>query len=85
MLLSLSLLEMSEYCGVDADSITLITNSIFNSEQSLMKMILEDYNIKMVSAPADGFLTQLETGCSKFIAPIIALNWLVYDQRFQLQ
>jgi hypothetical protein len=48
------LLEMSQFGGSDANSITAGINSVFQSDSSFFKISNEDYDKKLVSATADG-------------------------------
>lgn len=52
--LIVSLLEMSEYGGVDANSIKMGIDSIFNEENGVFKLSEDDYKNKLVSATTDG-------------------------------
>ena len=66
-----SLLEMSEYGGVDADSIKLGIDSVFKEENGVIRLSDDEYMHKLVSATSDGasvntgayngVLTQLST------------------------
>ncbi len=52
--LIVSLLEMSEYGGVDANSIKMGIDSIFNQENGVIKLSEDDYKNMLVSATTDG-------------------------------
>jgi hypothetical protein len=52
--LIISLLEMSEYGGVDANSIKMGINSIFNEENGVIKLSEDNYKNMLVSATTDG-------------------------------
>ena len=53
--LIISLLEMSEYWGgVDANSIKMGINSIFNEENGIIKLSEDNYKNMLVSATTDG-------------------------------
>lgn len=64
-----SLLEMSNFGGGGADALKLGVDTVFNSEEAMVKLSEEQYTNKMVSATSDGasvntgkyngFLTQL--------------------------
>ena len=74
--LVLSLLEMSTYGGVDADSIKKGIDSIF-SEEGVVPMSPEEYKVKMVSATADG--ASVNTGIYTGVLTQLAENrdWLL--------
>jgi hypothetical protein len=52
--LIISLLEMSEYGSVDANSIKMGINSIFNEENGIIKLSEDNYKNMLVSATTDG-------------------------------
>jgi hypothetical protein len=52
--LIVSLLEMSEYGDVDANSIKMGINSIFNEENGVIKLSEDNYKNMLVSATTDG-------------------------------
>ncbi len=50
----ISLLEMSQYGGVDANSIKKGIDSVFDEENGVIKITTDDYEHKLITATADG-------------------------------
>ena len=75
--LIVSLLEMSRYGGVDADSIKKGIDSIFDEKNGVIKLQAKAYATKMVSATTDG--ASVNTGIYNGVLKQLSLNrdWLL--------